>query len=148
MPVADLIESFDLNRLPDGFYDNPFAYYQALRESVPVKRIADGSYFLTRYADVLAVYNHPQIFSSDKTIEFKPKFGDSLLVDHVIPRVPVRQWVLSFPIPLRILFAAHPQLLTPVLQVIHRVITGFPLSSAANMRSFHTQACAHDPSRP
>ena len=130
MPVADLIESFDLNRLPDGFYDNPFAYYQALRESAPVKRIADGSYFLTRYADVLAVYNHPQIFSSDKTIEFKPKFGDSLLVDHVIPRVPVRQWVLSFPIPLRILFAAHPQLLTPVLQVIHRVITRFLIKQA------------------
>ena len=70
------------------------------------------------------------------------------LVDHVILRVPARQWVLSFPIPLRILFAAHPQLHTPVLQVIHRVITGFLLSSAANMRSFHTQACAHDPSRP
>ena len=30
------------------------------------------------------------------------------LVDEVVPRVPVRQWVLSFPIPLRILFAAHP----------------------------------------
>ena len=29
------------------------------------------------------------------------------LVDHVIPRVPVRQWVLSFPIPLRSLFAAQ-----------------------------------------
>jgi ribosomal protein S27E len=34
------------------------------------------------------------------------------LVDCVIPRVPVRQWVLSFPIPLRILFAAHPELLS------------------------------------
>ena len=45
------------------------------------------------------------------------------LVDHVIPQVPVRQWVLSFPIPLRIVFAAHPQLLTPVLQIIPRVIT-------------------------
>ncbi|MGH8586280.1 MAG: hypothetical protein ACREWE_08900 [Gammaproteobacteria bacterium] len=33
------------------------------------------------------------------------------LVDHVIPRVPVPQWVLSFPIPLRCLFAAHPGLL-------------------------------------
>ena len=29
--------------------------------------------------------------------------------------MPVRQWVLSFPIPLRMLFAAHPGLLTPVL---------------------------------
>ena len=37
----------------------------------------------------------------------------------------MRQWVLSFPIPLRILFAAHPQLLTPLLQVIHRVIASF-----------------------
>ena len=44
------------------------------------------------------------------------------LVDRVIPRVPVRQWVLSFPVPLRILFAAHPELLTPVLRIIHRVI--------------------------
>jgi hypothetical protein len=40
----------------------------------------------------------------------------------VIPKVPVRQWVLSFPIPLRSLFAVHPELLAPVLQVIHRVI--------------------------
>ena len=47
------------------------------------------------------------------------------LVDQIIPRVPVRQWVLSFPIPLRILFAAHPELLTPVLRIMHRVITGF-----------------------
>ena len=44
------------------------------------------------------------------------------LVDHVIPKVPVRQWVLSFPIPLRSLFAVHPELLAPVLQIIHRVI--------------------------
>ncbi len=31
------------------------------------------------------------------------------LVDNVIPKVPVRQWVLSFPIPLRALLAAHPE---------------------------------------
>ena len=30
------------------------------------------------------------------------------LIDQVIPRMPVRQWALSFPIPLRILFAAPP----------------------------------------
>jgi ribosomal protein S27E len=47
------------------------------------------------------------------------------LVDHVIPRVPVRQWVLSFPIPLRLLFATHPELLAPVLQIVHRVIATF-----------------------
>ena len=56
------------------------------------------------------------------------------LVDQVIPRVPVRQWVLSFPIPLRILFAAHPQLLAPVLQIIHRVIARFLIKQAGLKR--------------
>ena len=44
------------------------------------------------------------------------------LVDNILPCVPVRQWVLSFPIPLRSLFAVHPELLTPVLRIVHRVI--------------------------
>ena len=57
------------------------------------------------------------------------------LVDHVIPRVPVRQWVLSFPIPLRFLFAAHPELLTPVLQIVHRVISGFLIKQAGLKRT-------------
>ena len=52
------------------------------------------------------------------------------LVDHLIPRVPVRQWVLSFPIALRILFAAHPELLSPVLHIIHRVIARFLIQQA------------------
>jgi hypothetical protein len=34
------------------------------------------------------------------------------LVDHVIPQVPVRQWVLSLPIPLRLLLAAQPKLVS------------------------------------
>jgi Putative transposase len=52
------------------------------------------------------------------------------LVDCVIPPVPVRQWVLSLPIPLRLLFAAQPQLLAPLLQAIHRVIAGFLVKRA------------------
>jgi hypothetical protein len=56
------------------------------------------------------------------------------LVDKVIPRVPVRQWVLSFPIPLRVLFASHPELLTPVLRIVHRVITRFLLKQAGLKR--------------
>lgn len=48
----------------------------------------------------------------------------AVLVDRVVPRVPVRQWVLSFPIPLRILFAAHPELLTPVLGIVHGASRG------------------------
>ena len=52
------------------------------------------------------------------------------LVDCVIPPVPVRQWVLSLPIPLRLLLAAQPQLLAPLLHVIHRVIAGFLVKRA------------------
>ena len=56
------------------------------------------------------------------------------LVDHLIPRVPVRQRVLSFPIALRILFAAHPQLLSGVLRIVHRVIGGFLVKQAGLKR--------------
>ena len=44
------------------------------------------------------------------------------LVDHVIAHVPVRQWVLSLPIALRLLLAAQPELVTPVLGVVQRVL--------------------------
>jgi hypothetical protein len=57
------------------------------------------------------------------------------LVDCVIPPVPVRQWVLSLPIPLRLLFAAQPQLLAPLLQVIHRIITSFLIKQAGLKRT-------------
>ena len=43
------------------------------------------------------------------------------LVDHVIPHVPVRQWVPST-MPMRRLLAVQPKLVTPVLQVVHRMI--------------------------
>ena len=52
------------------------------------------------------------------------------LVEHVIPLVPVRQWVLALPIPLRLLLAAQPVLVTPLLQVVHRVITRHLLARA------------------
>jgi hypothetical protein len=60
---------------------------------------------------------------------------EAYLVDRVITRVPVMQWVLSFPIRLRLLLAAHPELLTPVLGIVHRVITGFLLSQAGLKRT-------------
>jgi cytochrome P450 len=42
----------------------------------------DGSLFLTRFRDVQAVYRDTKTFSSDKTVEFKPKYGDSPLYTH------------------------------------------------------------------
>ncbi len=56
------------------------------------------------------------------------------LVDHVIPKVPVRQWVLSIPLPLRSLFAVHPDLLAPVLQIIHRSIATFHFKQTGQKR--------------
>jgi len=78
----DVAKDFDLAALPAGFYTDPFPTYHALRTHEPVKRMADGSYFLSRYADVARVYRDTQTFSSDKTVEFKPKFGDSPLYEH------------------------------------------------------------------
>jgi cytochrome P450 len=77
------IDTFDLRHLPDAFYDDPFPTYRALREQAPVKRMPDGSVFLTRYADIVAVYKDPKTFSSDKHEEFGPKYGlDSALFEH------------------------------------------------------------------
>ncbi len=74
--------AFDIKRMPADFIDNPFPYYHALREHDPVHRMPDGAYFLTRYADCEAVYKDTRRFSSDKKIEFRPKFGDGPLFEH------------------------------------------------------------------
>ena len=41
----------------------------------PIKRLPDGTVFLTRYDEVEFVYKNPKIFSSDKKREFGDKFG-------------------------------------------------------------------------
>jgi hypothetical protein len=64
------------------------------------------------------------------------------LVDHVIPHVPVRQWVLSPPIPLRVLLAAQPELVTPVLQVVQRVIARHLLDAVGLDRTLTAQCAA------
>lgn len=71
-----LAEDFDLSRLPRSFYEDPFPTYRALREHAPVKRMPDGSLFLTRWADLDRIYRDTRSFSSDKTEEFRPKYGD------------------------------------------------------------------------
>jgi cytochrome P450 len=81
--AADGVGSFDLRRLSHAFYDDPYPTYRALRERDPVRRMPDGSIFLTRYDDVIAVYKDPVTFSSDKHEEFAPKYGpDSALFEH------------------------------------------------------------------
>ena len=47
------------------------------------------------------------------------------LVEHVLPEKPIRQWVLSFPYPLRFLFATRPAVLTRVLGIVYRAVSTF-----------------------
>ena len=74
--------AFDLRALPDDFYEDPFPTYHELRRWDPVHRCPDGSYFLTRYDDIVAVYQDHHRFSSDKRVEFAPKFGATPLYEH------------------------------------------------------------------
>lgn len=81
--AREIAASFDLRALPPDFYGNPFPVYAALREREPVRRMPDGSWFLTRYADLVAVYRDAHAFSSDKKVEFTPKYGaGSPLLEH------------------------------------------------------------------
>src|SRR5438270_9846926 len=80
--TRDLAETFDIEKLTPQFYADPYPTYRALREREPVKRLPNGSYFLTRYDDLVAAYKNTKLFSSDKKREFAPKYGDSLLYEH------------------------------------------------------------------
>jgi cytochrome P450 len=75
------IRDFRLTQVPADFFDDPYRYYAALREQRPVHELESGSFFLSRYDDVVAVYRDARA-SSDKKLEFKPKFGDSPLYEH------------------------------------------------------------------
>jgi cytochrome P450 len=74
--------AFDLKRLAPSFLDDPYPTYHALRAHDPVHRMPDGSYFLTRYDDCVEVYRDAATWSSDKTVDFRPNFGESLLYEH------------------------------------------------------------------
>jgi hypothetical protein len=80
--APELARTFDLTALPAAFYDNPYPIYRALREHDPIHALPSGGYFLTRYADCVAVYKDTTTFSSDKTTEFAPKYGASPLYEH------------------------------------------------------------------
>jgi hypothetical protein len=77
-----LAASFDLERLTPEFYDDPYPTYRALRENEPVKRLPNGTVFLTRYDDLVTTYKNTRSFSSDKKKEFAPKYGDTPLYEH------------------------------------------------------------------
>jgi cytochrome P450 len=73
--AQEIAQTLDLRALPADFLNNPYPVYAALREAQPFKRMPDGSYFLTRHADLVAVYRDAKVFSSDKQVEFGPKYN-------------------------------------------------------------------------
>lgn len=78
MPDAraqQIAQDFDLRSLPADFLANPYPVYDVLREQQPMRRMPDGSWLLTRHADLVAVYRDAASFSSDKHIEFAPRFN-------------------------------------------------------------------------
>jgi cytochrome P450 len=80
--ARELAARFDIEKLEPEFYADPYPTYRALREHEPVKQLRNGSYFLTRYDDLVSAYKSTKSFSSDKKQEFAPKYGDSLLYEH------------------------------------------------------------------
>jgi cytochrome P450 len=75
--AREIATSFDLRALPADFLANPYPVYALLRETEPVRRMPDGSHFLTRHADLMAVYRDAAVFSSDKHVEFAPKYNQA-----------------------------------------------------------------------
>ena len=80
--ARELAAHFDIEKLTAEFYADPYPVYRALREHEPVKRMPNGSWFLTRYDDLVSAYKNTKAFSSDKKKEFAPKYGSSLLYEH------------------------------------------------------------------
>src|ERR1700710_340283 len=80
--ARELADTFDLEKLTPDFYPAPHPPYRARREPAPVKPMPNGSYFLTRYDDLVSAYKNTRAFSSDKKKEYAPKYGASPLYEH------------------------------------------------------------------
>ena len=65
------------------------------------------------------------------------------LVEEVYGPRPVRQWVLSFPYPLRLLFAGRPEAIGPVMGILQRVIADW-LADQAGIDRASAQCGAAD----
>jgi hypothetical protein len=76
------VDGFDLREPPQGFIEDPYPWYAALRTTSPVHKLPGGDVLLTRYCDLAKVYADVETFSSDKREEFAPRFGEGRLLRH------------------------------------------------------------------
>ena len=77
----NIARDFDLNAISPSFIENPYPTLDMLRQESPVHENPDGSVYLTRYQDCLAVYRSRDMLS-DKTEAFGEKFGICPLLEH------------------------------------------------------------------
>lgn len=61
------------------------------------------------------------------------------LVDEVLPIKPIRQWVISFPIQIRLLLAVQPKIMSEVLKIVTSTISGH-LSKKAGFKKTQAKA--------
>jgi len=57
----------------------------------------------------------------------------AFMVDYVFPHVPIRQFVLSFPIPVRYWMARNPKLISHLLTIFHRALNAHYKTAAKKM---------------
>ena len=58
--------------------------------------------------------------------------GAALLVDDILPKAPIRQWVMSFPFALCFLFATRPAEMGRVLGIVYRTLASHQISKAGH----------------
>ncbi len=59
----------------------------------------------------------------------------ALLVDEVLPHRPIRQWVLSVPFALQLLFARQPEAMSAALGFVIRAISAHQIARAGLTRA-------------
>ena len=76
------LENFDLRSVPDSYLNDPYQFLATLREKQPIYQNPDGTFVLTRYQDMEAIYRDPELWKSSKKKAFAQKFGTSPLYEH------------------------------------------------------------------
>ena len=76
------LDGFDFGSVDEDFFNDPYPAYRALRNMSGPCYQPDGSVFVSRYDDIGKILGDYENYSSDKTIDFKPKFGDGSLYEH------------------------------------------------------------------
>ena len=66
------------------------------------------------------------------------------LVDHVLPHKNIRQWVLTFPVPIRLCLAVRPKVMARALEISHLVTSQY-YRKKAGLTAKNTKSAADVP---